>query len=228
MSSNVAVVESEFGALPLWNLNDLYPGMDSAEYAADLARAEAECKAFSARYAGKLAGIATGPGAVQDLFHCIRTYESIEDLLGRIMSYAGLIYATDTTNPAHAKFYGDAQERITNASAELLFFSLELNRLDDSLINSLSVQSPLSHYKPWIDDTRIERPYQLEDSLEKLFLEKSVTGSSAWNRLFDETIAGLRFKVGDEELAIEPTLNKMQDKDPAVRKLAAKALGVTL
>ena len=187
-SKSNATVVNEFGTLPLWNLTDLYPAMDAPEFAADMARAAADCDAFAAAYAGKLAEIAQRPDAALKLFECIQSYEKIDDLLGRIMSYAGLIYATDTSNPAHAKFYGDAQEKITAASSALLFFTLELNRLDDALINTLSGQAPLNHYAPWIADTRIERPYQLDDQLEKLFLDKSVSGASAWNRLFDETI----------------------------------------
>eukprot|EP01037_Dinobryon_pediforme_P012088 gene12088-12178_t len=227
-SKSNATVVNEFGTLPLWNLTDLYPAMDAPEFAADMARAAADCDAFAAAYAGKLAEIAQRPDAALKLFECIQSYEKIDDLLGRIMSYAGLIYATDTSNPAHAKFYGDAQEKITAASSALLFFTLELNRLDDALINTLSVQAPLNHYAPWIADTRIERPYQLDDQLEKLFLDKSVSGASAWNRLFDETISSLRFKVGEEELTIEPVLSLMQDQDEAKRKAAADAIGVTL
>jgi len=227
-STSYAIVENEFGTLPLWNLTDLYPAMDSPEFAADMRAALQQCQSFADTYAGKLAGIAQGPQAAHKLFDCIQAYEKIDDLLGRIMSYAGLIYATDTSNPAHAKFYGDAQEKITTASSALLFFTLELNRLDDALINDLVTQAPLNHYAPWIADIRIERPYQLDDQLEKLFLDKSVSGASAWNRLFDETISALRFKVGDQELAMEPTLSLMQDKDEAVRKAAADAVGVTL
>ena len=72
---------------------------------------------------------------------------------------------------------------------------------------------PLAHYRPWIEDIRREKPYQLDDRLEQLFHEKSVTGRSAWNRLFDETISAMRFKVNGRELTLEPTLNLMQDPD---------------
>jgi len=214
--------------MPVWNLTDLYSGMDSAEYAADMARVAQECKDFAQTYGGKLDAIARGPDAVNGLFKAIQTYEKLDDLIGRLMSFAFLTYATDTTNPAHAKFYGDAQEKITNVAADLLFFNLEINRLDDALINGLSAQAPLNHYKPYIDDTRIEKPYQLDDKTEKLFLEKGFTSNSAWNRLFDETLASLRFKVGDKDLAMEPTLSMMQDKDETVRKSAADAIGATL
>jgi glycine/D-amino acid oxidase-like deaminating enzyme len=137
----------------------------------------------------------------------VAQYEALEDVLGRIISYAGLVYAGDTTDPRRAKFYGDAQEKITDASSDLLFFTLELNRIDDSRLQAAIDSGPLAHYRPWIDDIRREKPYQLDDKIEQLFHEKSVTGRGAWNRLFDETMAGLRFEVDGETLTLEPALN---------------------
>jgi len=215
------------GALPEWDLGHLYPGMASPAFADDLARAEAACRDFAASHRGRLAEIAAAPDGAAALFAIVRSYEEIEDLLGRLMSYAGLTYSGDTTDPARAKFYGDTQERLTAASSDLLFFTLELNRLDDGLLDRLLAEPPLSRYRPWLEDIRRDKPYQLDDRLEQLFHEKSVTGRGAWNRLFDETIASLRFQVRGEELAIEPTLNKLQDSDGAVRKDAAEALART-
>jgi oligoendopeptidase F len=143
------------------------------------------------------------------------------------MSYAGLVYSGDTTDPARAKFYGDTQERLTAASTDLLFFALELNRIDDAVMDRAMAEEPLKHYRPWIEDLRKDKPFQLDDRIEQLFHEKSVTGRSAWNRLFDETIASLRFTVRGEELPIEPTLNKLQDPDESVRKDASDALAKT-
>ncbi len=217
----------DLGTLPEWDLSHLYPGLDSAAFKADLARAEAECKAIAEAYRGKLEGLARGENAAQALTDAVKRYEAVEDLLGRLMSYAGLVYSGDTTDPARAKFYGDTQERLTAASSDLLFFGLELNRIEDALIDSAMAQDPLAHYRPWIEDLRKDKPFQLDDKLEQLFLEKSVTGRSAWNRLFDETIASLRFTVRGEDLPIEPTLNKLQDPDETVRKDASDALAKT-
>jgi oligoendopeptidase F len=119
------------------------------------------------------------------------------------------------------------QERITAASSHLLFFTLELNRIDDAVLERALAEPALGHYRPWIEDVRKEKPYQLEDRVEQLFHEKSMTGRSAWNRLFDETMASLRFKVDGKELAIEPTLNLMQDASEAKRRAAAEALAET-
>jgi oligoendopeptidase F len=223
-----AAGDAQLGALPEWNLADLYPGMDSPAYGRDLEKAARICAEFAARWRGKLGEIAAGPQAGAQLLEAVQDYEDIEDLLGRIMSYAGLIYSGDTTDAARAKFYGDAQEKITNASSDLLFFTLELNRIDDALLETAMNESALGHYRPWIEDTRREKPYQLEDRVEQLFHEKSVTGRGAWNRLFDETIASLRFQVEGRELTLEPTLNLMQDKNAETRKQASEAIAETL
>src|SRR5262249_38930706 len=130
-------------------------------------------------------------------------------------------------DPAIAKFYGDVQEKLTAASLHLLFFTLELNRVDDKTLEAAMADPALGHYRPWVEDVRKEKPYQLEDRVEELFHEKSVTGYSAWNRLYDETVASLRFKVGKKELTIEPALNLLQDPDGKTRKEAAEALAKT-
>jgi oligoendopeptidase F len=217
----------ELGSLPEWDLSHLYPGMESEAFKADLARAAEECKAIAAAYRGKLADLASGEGAAQALGQAVRRYEAVEDLLGRLMSYAGLVYSGDTTDPTRAKFYGDTQERLTAASTDLLFFGLELNRIDDAVLDRATTQAPLARYRPWLEDLRKDKRFQLDDRIEQLFHEKSVTGRSAWNRLFDETIASLRFTVRGEELPIEPTLNKLQDPDETVRKDASDALART-
>lgn len=224
---SAGAAQTELGALPEWNLSHLYPGMDSEEFRRDLAKAEAECKAFAASNRGKLDAMARGERASETLSEVVKRYEALEDLLGRLMSYAGLVYSGDTTDPVRAKFYGDTQERLTAASTELLFFALELNRIEDAVLDQAMSEEPLKHYRPWIEDLRKDKPFQLDDRIEQLFHEKSVTGRSAWNRLFDETMASLRFNVRGEELPIEPTLNKLQDSDESVRKDASDALAKT-
>jgi oligoendopeptidase F len=221
---SAAQAAKALGSLPEWDLSHLYPGMDSALFLADLDRALADSQSFAALYRGKLATLAARPDGSAALADAVAAYEKLEDLLGRIMSYAGLVYSGDTTDPHRAKFYGDTQDRMTTASTELLFFGLELNRIEPALMEAVSSQAPLSHWKPWLDDLAKDKPHQLEDRIEELFHEKSVTGRAAWNRLFDETIASLRFSPQGEELTLELTLNKLQDSDGAVRKAAADAL----
>ena len=218
---------SGLGLLPEWNLADLYAGIDDPRVKRDLDRADADSIAFEEAYKGKLAALAEGPDAGPALTEAVKRFEALDDLLGRLTSFAGLVHAGNTVDPARAKFYADVQERITAASTHLLFFVLELNRLDDAKLDAAMQDPGLGHYRPWLEDIRKEKPYQLEDRIEQLFHEKSVTAYSAWNRLFDETIATLRFKVGTKSLAIEPTLNLMQDPKGPVRKAAAQALAKT-
>src|SRR5664280_500671 len=217
----------KLGALPEWNLNDLYPGLDSPELKWNLENAETRCGAFETDFKGKLAALAAGPDAGKALAAAVKRYEALDDTLGRVMSYAALLYAGNTTDATRAKFYGDMQERITAASLHLLFFTLELNRIDDAALDAAMADPALGHYRPWIEDVRKEKPYQLEDRVEELFHEKSVTGYSAWNRNYDETIASLRFKIGGKPLSIELALNMLQDADGAKRKAAARALTKT-
>jgi oligoendopeptidase F len=172
--------------------------------------------------------MAASPEGGAALAAAVKSYEAIDDLMGRLGSYAGLLHAGDTLDPARTKFYGDVQERLTAASTHLLFFALELNRVDDALLEAAMRDPALGHYRPWLEDVRRYRPYQLEDRVEQLFHEKSVTAYSAWNRLFDATIASLRFKVLGKTLAIEPTLNLLQDRSGQKRKAAAEALAHTL
>ena len=218
---------SKTGKLPEWNLADLYSGIDAPEIARDLARMDVECVAFETDYKGKLAEQTAAAAGGLWLAEAVRRYEAIDDLAGRLGSYAGLIHAGDSVDPAISKFYGDVSERLTNASVRLLFFALELNRIDDAAIERAMQTPELAHYRPWIEDLRKEKPYQLEDRVEQLFHEKSQSGYAAWNRLFDQTISGLRFKVAGRELAIEPTLSLLQDRAGEKRKAAGQALAKT-
>ncbi len=215
------------GALPEWNLADLYAGLDDPAIKRDLDRADADCVVFEDAYKGKLAALAGAPQGGAALAEAVRRYEAISDLMGRLDSYADLVHVGNTVDPTRVKFYGDVRERMTAASTHLLFFTLELNRVDDAVLEAAMADPALGHYRPWIEDVRRYRPYQLEDRVEQLFHEKSVTAYSAWNRQFDATIANLRFKVAGKSLAIEPTLNFLQDRDGNKRKAAADALAAT-
>ena len=218
---------SALGDLPEWNLADLYPAMDAPELTRDLEQAASDAVAFETRWKGKL-GDEAAKGSKTGLGQCLREYEALEELIGRIVSYAALVYAGNTTDPQRAKLYGDIQQQMTDASAHLLFFALELNLVDDALIGAaLDANPDFGHYRPWVLDLRMDKPYQLEDRVEQLFHEKSITGRGAWNRLFDETMADLRFEIEGEHLTLEPALNRLQDADPETRRLAADALAVT-
>ena len=219
--------DEDLGQLPVWDLTDLYPGIDAPEVKTDLDRAAEMSRAFEEAYKGRLKEIAKGKDGGKKLAEAIAEYERIEEILGRLGSFAGLVYSGDTSDPVRAKFYGDVQDRLTTISTNLIFFGLELNRLDDALVEKALKAPALALYRPWIEDLRLERPYQLEDKIERLFHEKSLTSHTAWSRLFDETLAALRFSVEGETLALEPTLNRLVHSEEARRKAAAEALAAT-
>ena len=210
------------GPLPEWNLADLYASPEDPNFAADMKKGEELARAFADTYRGKLASLG-GEG----LAAALKDYEALSDLLGRTGSYAQLYYVGDTTDSQRGKFYGDVSAKLTEISTLLLFFELEMNRIDDKALEQAMKVPALAHYRPWIDNLRMEKPYQLDDKLEELFLDKSQTSSAAFNRLFDQTMAGLRFEVDGEKLSLEPTLNMMQSPDEAVRKKGAEALAKT-
>ncbi len=219
--------QPSLGILPEWNLADLYPSMDAPELKRDIERVASEALTFEQAWKGRLEAEAR-KGADGGLGAAMVAYEALEELMGRIMSYGGLVYAGDTSDPKRAKLYGDLQEKITDASAHLLFFTLEMNRIDDAVMDAAMDADPLlGRYRPWIVDLRKDKPFQLEDRVEQLFHEKSVTGRSAWNRLFDETMTELRFEIDGETLMLEPTLNLLQSPGGDVRRKAAEALAAT-
>ena len=207
-------------ALPAWDLTDLYPAPDSPELAADLDQAEARARAFQAEYMGTLAAL---PGAA--LAAALAEFQEIEEVLGRVMSYAQLQFSGDGTDPALGRFYQMASERVTGISSHLIFLSLELNRMDDALLDGKLADPALARWSPWLRDLRVFRPHELSDDLEKLLHEKEVTGRSAWSRLFDETVAGMKVPVRGEELTVSAALNKLSDRDRGVRQDAAAAIG---
>lgn len=226
-AGNAAAASAALGNLPTWKLSDLYPSAHSPEYTGALEQAQGMAKAFEAKWKGKLEA-AAGMTGDEGIGAALKEYEALDDILGRIGSFAGLTYFSDTSNPANGKIYGDAQSKLTDMSAHLLFFALELNRIDDAVIDAAIANDPQTgHYKPWLVDLRKDKPHQLDDSLEQLFLEKSMTSAAAFNRLFDETMTDLRFEVDGKSLALEETLNLLQEPDAQTRKKAAQALSAT-
>lgn len=213
----------DLGTLPQWDLSDLYDGPDAAELAADLDRADAAADQFNADFCGKVVDL---PAPALGL--AITRYEGDEDLLGRIASYAQLYHAARVSDREVGRFYQTTMERLSAITTKLIFFTLELNRIgDDALAVLLAADAGLARYAPWLRDVRANRPHQLSDELEQLLHEKQVAGRAAWVRLFDETMADMRFTLDNEEgeLSLEQTLHLLSEADGAKRKAAAKALG---
>jgi oligoendopeptidase F len=213
-----------FGNLPEWDLRDLYPAPDAPEFARDMAWLETACVDFAATYEGKLASLdAAG------LLASVQAEEAISITSGRIMSYAGLRYYQNTMDADRAKFMADAEDKVTNFTTPTVFYSLEFNRLDEAHLRNLyAANADLARYQPVLDRMRAMRPHQLSDEMEKFLHDTSVVGASAWNKLFDETMAGLMFDVANEPEAmnLEATLNLLTDLDRSKREAAAHALAV--
>ena len=206
--------------LPEWDLSDLYPSVDAPELKRDMEFLTKECAAFAADYEGKLANL-----DAKAMLDCVLRYEKIDMVAGRIMSFAGLRYYQKTTDAGRAKFMSDCQDKITNATTALVFFSLEFNRLDEAHLEALlAANAELARYRPVFDRMRAMKPYQLSDEMEKFLHDQSVVGAAAWNRLFDETIAGMSFEVDGEVMGIEATLNCLSEQNRAKREAGARAL----
>ena len=219
----VAQRQTALADLPEWDLSDLYSGRDSEALKRDLVQLASDAEAFRGRYQGHLADLS---GAA--LGAAIETYERLQEQSGRIIGYASLVHAGDLADSEIGRFFQTMQERINAVSTTLLFFTLGLNRINDADLAAKQADPALARYRPWLRDTRAFRPHQLSDEIEKLLHEKYVTGRAAWTRLFDETIADLRFPIGDKELTEAEALNLLSDRDRETRHEAALVIGDVL
>src|SRR6516225_574095 len=208
------------GDLPTWKLTDLYSSPSGPDLDADLKRAAEDAEAFARDYEGKIASL---DGKM--LGAAVARYEAMQDLMGRIGSYASLYYAQDMADPERGRFSQDVSERLTDIGTKLVFFRLEINKLEDADLAAKQKDPALAKYGPWLRDLRVFRPHQLSDELEKALHEKYVVGRAAWSRLFDETIARLRYPFRNESLSEPQILDKLSSKDASVRKDAAKSFG---
>lgn len=217
--ANTSSGDKSLGNLPEWDLSDLYPSQDDASLHKDLAWLEQECASFASDYEGQLSTLNS-----EQFLECVLRNEKINNVAGRIMSFAGLRYYQLTTDGERAKFMSDCQEKITNFTTPLVFFTLEINRLPDDHLDTLfAANEKLARYKPVFDRIRAMKPYQLSDELEKFLHDLGAVGD-AWERLFDETIAGLTFEIDGEEYNIEGTLNFLTDQNRDNREAAAREL----
>ncbi len=211
------------GELPVWDLTDLYPAPDSPELKSDLASVEAAARDFGARFRGKVSSLdgAAFGGAIAE-------YEKLCEVLYRILSYGQLLHSANVSDPEVGRFYQGLNEKGTEISTETLFFTLEINRLDEGRLAEMMAAPEAAHYAPWIRDVRLFKDHQLSDDLEKLMHEKDITGAQSWVRLFDETMAALRFPIDGQDLTITEAMTMLSDRDGAARQKAAKALGKVL
>ena len=215
---------SALGNLPKWDLSDLYKAEDDPELNKDLDWLRKACSNFAEDYQGKLDKL----GAM-GLLDAVERYQAIEVVAGKLMSFAGLRYYQLTTDAQRTKFMSDMQDKVTKLTTPLVFYGLEFNRISGDRITSLlNEDSGLARYKPVFDRMRAMKPYQLSDELEKFLHDQSVVGASAWNRLFDETVASLTFQIKGQELPLEAATNKLSDKNRDMREVAAREIARVL
>jgi oligoendopeptidase F len=221
-AEGAASVEVERG--PTWDLSDLYAGFDDPAIEATLAAAASESEAIARDFAGTLA-----ERSGDDLAQMLGRYEALQESIGRVYAFASLNHAANRDDPKIGRFVQAVQERVNAINTHLLFVTLELNRIDDALLAAKIESSPkLATLRPWLDNVRAFRPHQLSDEIEKVLHERSVTGRSAWVRLFDESMSALRFPFRGEELTSAQIFDKMSAKDRLVRRDAATAISEVL
>ena len=209
------------GDLPTWNLSDLYSSPAGTDLQADLKRAAADAESFAKAYEGKVAGLDG-----KALGAAVARYEALNDLMGRIGSYASLYYAQDMADPERGRFSQDVSQALTDIGTKLVFFRLEINKLEDADLAAKQKDPALAKYGPWLRDLRVFRPHQLSDELEKALHEKSRRRP---RRLVapvrrDHRAAALSLSQRGADRAADPR-QALRARTPTVRKDAAKSFG---
>ena len=211
------------GKLPVWNLKDLYDSMKGKKISSDLNFIAKGAKKFEKKYEGKIKNLNS-----DKLLKAIIELEKIDEKIDRVMSYAHLLYAENIENEKNRIFFQQMQEKITKYSSSLIFFSLELNNIENKKLKKLLKNKKLKKFETWIANARTFKPHQLNKKLEKLLQDKSITSTNAWIRLFDEIIASLNFPFKKQKLSSAEILNLLSDSNPLIRREAAKSIGTVL
>lgn len=205
--------------LPGWDLSDLYAGINDPKVAKDLKQIEKKSKDFAKKYKGKLAGL-----KAEEFAESLRDYEQISILSGILGEYAYLNMCTQMKNKEAMAFYQNISEKLTDYAKPTVFYSLEINKLDDSKMKQLLKDQGVAAYKHWLKRIRRYKKYELSEPVEEVFLEKSVTSSSAWVRLYEEHSSRLKYFVDGKEYNDAELSKLLQDKDPSVREKAGKEM----
>ena len=217
------LTKNTLGKLPVWNLKDLYESPKAKNLNNDLNQLRRITKKFEKKYTYKITKLSPS-----QLFKAIIELENIDIKIDKIMSYAHLLVAEDGNNEKNKIFYQQMQEQITNIASSIVFFSLELNEVSDAKLNKIYADKKLEPYKNWIKNIRKFKPYQLDVKTEKLLQEKSITSRSAWVRLFDDTIASLKFPFKGKNLSSAEIFNFLSDKKESNRKKSAEVVSGVL
>ncbi len=217
--------------LPCWRLDALYKGIDDPQLEQDLKRAREESLQFSQQYKGQLSGL-----SAVELGRAVSAYERLQELVARLGVFAFLKHAENLSDGENARFRQGLQEQLTEIEKGVLFFSLELNGLDDEALGQACEREPsLGRYASWLQALRRFKPHQLSEDMEALLAEKELTARLAWITLYDESEAAMRFRLSDgledggedggEEIVLSEVLHKLSDEEGSVRRAAAHALG---
>ena len=217
------LTKNTLGKLPVWNLKDLYESPKAKNLNNDLNQLRRITKKFEKKYTYKITKLSPS-----QLLKAIIELENIDIKIDKIMSYAHLLVAEDGNNEKNKIFYQQMQEQITNIASSIVFFSLELNEVSNAKLNKIYADKKLEPYKNWIKNIRKFKPYQLDVKTEKLLQEKSITSRSAWIRLFDDTIASLKFPFKGKNLSSAEIFNFLSDKKESNRKKSAEVVSAVL
>ena len=204
-----------------WDLSDLYAAEERLQ--SDLLASDTEAAVFADRYRGRV-----GELDAAILVEALTKYESILDRMGRAMTYAYLNWSTDTNEPERGALLQRVREAYTQTSQKLIFFELEWVKIEDEQARILLEDEMLSGFRHYLERERLYKKHLLTEPEEKILTEKTVTGSSAWNRFFDETLGAVRFKLDDKLLTQQEILSKLYEPDRAIRKRAALAFSEAL
>lgn len=220
---NMKKEKVDLGYMPTWDLSDLYKSLDDKQINIDLKKLEKDIKNFQ-RYKGKIDTLSG-----KELYDALIEYENISELMSKLGSYASLKYTENLSVDENIKFYQKINEKLTELSSPLIFFTLEINKISNEQMNELYSQSrSLRVYKSVLDEIRLAKPHQLNEKLEKLMLEKSLVARDAWSRLFDETMDNMEFVYNGKTYNEAQMLEMMNGKDEKVRKETSKIFGKTL
>jgi oligoendopeptidase F len=206
-----------------WDLSDLYETADDPRFEEDVKEAEDAAAAFRERYYGKIAEISAG-----ELADAIAEIERIEGLITRPGYFAHLDYATNMADSARAALVARLTEKGAALDTQLLFFGLEIAALEDDAAETLLASPDLEKWDHWIRSLRKFRPYLLTEPEEKILTEKTVSGVSAWDRLYEELLGALKVEIDGTELGFEEAMARMYLPDREERRKAAEAVTETL
>lgn len=202
-----------------WDLSDLYDGIDDGRIESDVAQAETEAAAFRERYHGGVAGL-----DAEALAEAVAEYERIESSLVRPLTFAHLVFATNMADPARGALVARLGEKAAALDTQLLFFGLEWAAVDDEVADALLADSALDHWRHHLQSLRKFRPYLLSEPEERIVTEKTVSGSGAWGRLYEELLGALRVTLDGEVVPLEPAMARLYDPDRDTRRGAAEAI----